>query len=69
MTQHTPIQVIDLFAGHGGLCEGFSSLFDSQGQHRFEIKVSIEKDVIARRTVSLRALFRLFSDGVAPDYY
>ena len=69
MTRHTPIPVIDLFAGPGGLGEGFSSLADEHGGPRFEVKVSIEKDEVAHRTLSLRALFRSFPDGKAPDCY
>jgi DNA (cytosine-5)-methyltransferase 1 len=69
MTQRTPIPVIDLFAGPGGLGEGFSSLTDPSGVRRFEVKVSIEKDEVAHRTLSLRALFRSFPDGKVPDCY
>ena len=69
MTQRAPIPVIDLFAGPGGLGEGFSSLTDADGLRRFEVKVSIEKDEVAHKTLSLRALFRSFPDGKAPDCY
>lgn len=63
------ITVIDLFAGPGGLCEGFSSVKDADGNPRFAVKVSIEKDPIAHRTLHLRALFRKFPKGKAPDVY
>ena len=69
MTQRAPIPVIDLFAGPGGLGEGFSSLVDAEGARRFEVKISIEKDEVAHRTLSLRALFRAFPDGKVPDCY
>ena len=69
MTQRAPIPVIDLFAGPGGLGEGFASLSDDEGARRFEVKVSIEKDEVAHRTLSLRALFRSFPEGRAPDCY
>ena len=69
MTQRAPIPVIDLFAGPGGLGEGFASLADAEGARRFEVKVSIEKDEVAHRTLSLRALFRSFPEGKAPDCY
>lgn len=67
--QSTPIPVIDLFAGPGGLGEGFSSLADSDGNRRFDVKVSIEKDGVAHKTLSLRALFRSFPEGKVPDCY
>lgn len=67
--QHSKIPVIDLFAGPGGLCEGFSSIRDEREAPRFEVKVSIEKDPVAHRTLMLRALFRKFPKGNAPDAY
>jgi DNA (cytosine-5)-methyltransferase 1 len=51
-----PIQVVDLFAGPGGLGEGFSSFGDGK---RFEIVVSAEKDPKAWQTLRLRAFYRL----------
>lgn len=69
MTQQGPIPVIDLFAGPGGLGEGFTSLVDSKGQRKFNIKVAIEKDPVAHKTLSLRAFFRQFKPGAAPDCY
>lgn len=49
------IQVIDLFAGPGGLGEGFSSATDEA----FKILVSAEKDQFAYQTLRLRAYYRL----------
>ena len=69
MTRQTPVPVIDLFAGPGGLGEGFSSIVDGRGDQRFEVKVSVEKDEIAHKTLSLRALFRAFRKGAIPDCY
>ncbi|WP_455284404.1 DNA cytosine methyltransferase [Cupriavidus necator] len=69
MTRQNAIPVIDLFAGPGGLSEGFSSLTDTLGKRAFEVKVSIEKDETAHKTLSLRALFRAFPDGNVPDCY
>ncbi len=63
------IPVIDLFAGPGGLCEGFSSVVDATGAHPFAVKISIEKDPIAHRTLLLRAIFRKFPKGKVPDAY
>jgi len=53
-----PVPIIDLFAGPGGLAEGFSSLRGSKQQTFFEIGLSIEKDAVAHRTLMLRAVFR-----------
>jgi DNA (cytosine-5)-methyltransferase 1 len=64
------ISVIDLFAGPGGLGEGFSSLKDGNGSPVFRIRLSVEKDYFAHRTLELRSFFRQFPDGKAPeDYY
>lgn len=63
-----PVPVIDLFAGPGGLGEGFSSARDEQGNPCFKILLSIEKDQYAHRTLELRAFFREF-DGWAPEEY
>ncbi len=64
-----PIPVIDLFAGPGGLGEGFSAL-RSDGRPVFKIGISIEKDPDAHQTLELRAFFRQFPDQQAPaEYY
>ena len=64
-----PIPVIDLFAGPGGLGEGFSALRRG-GEFLFKIKLSIEKDEHAHQTLQLRAFFRQFPHQEAPeDYY
>lgn len=69
MTRQHPIPVVDLFAGPGGLSEGFSSITDERGDPRFAVKVSIEKDEVAHRTLALRALFRAHRRGAVPDAY
>ena len=69
MTSRALIPVIDLFAGPGGLGEGFASLTDANGGRVFKVKISIEKDEVAHRTLSLRSLFRAFPDGKVPDCY
>lgn len=53
-----PIPIIDLFAGPGGLNEGFSSVVDSRGIHVFETALSVEMNEFAHYTLELRALFR-----------
>jgi len=62
-------KIIDLFSGPGGLGEGFTSLLDENKNTCFKIAVSIEKDPSAHRTLKLRAFFRQFSNGLAPDEY
>jgi DNA (cytosine-5)-methyltransferase 1 len=64
------IPVIDLFAGPGGLGEGFSAFHDSNGNKPFKIALSIEKDASAHKTLELRSFFREFNDQeVTEDYY
>lgn len=64
------IPVIDLFAGPGGLGEGFSVLRSPRGSRIFKIGLSIEKDPLAHRTLLLRSFFRQFERRTVPeDYY
>lgn len=65
------IPVIDLFAGPGGLGEGFSSLMDVEGNRIFQIIMSVEKDELAHRTLRLRAYYRALLDkyGRIPRVY
>jgi len=56
----TPIPVVDLFAGPGGLGEGFSRVEDGAGRKVFKTVISIEKDPHARQTLRLRAFYRHF---------
>ena len=66
---YRPIPVIDLFAGPGGLGEGFSQLRLHEGNPFFKIKLSVEKDVTAHRTLKLRSFFRQFPYGEVPEEY
>jgi DNA (cytosine-5)-methyltransferase 1 len=71
MSRSNPIQVVDLFAGPGGLGEGFSSHSDDDGT-TFEIKVSAEMESSARSTLRLRAFYRLLKSNqpeALEDYY
>jgi DNA (cytosine-5)-methyltransferase 1 len=63
-----PIPIIDLFAGPGGLGEGFSRL-RRDGKPFFKIKLSIEKNADAHQTLELRSFFRQFPDGEVPEEY
>jgi DNA (cytosine-5)-methyltransferase 1 len=62
------IPVIDLFAGPGGLAEGFASFGKEMG-NPFRIGLSIEKDIFAHATLELRSFYRQFSPGEAPEEY
>lgn len=58
----SPIPVIDLFAGPGGLGEGFSSLYTREDGFRhnpFRIALSAERDKAAHKTLRLRSFYRL----------
>jgi DNA (cytosine-5)-methyltransferase 1 len=66
--QGMPVPIIDLFAGPGGLGEGFASLKD-RGQPFFEIGLSIEKDAVAHQTLMLRTVFRLLHDTEGIQHY
>lgn len=64
------IPVIDIFAGPGGLGEGFCSLLNEEGQRVFKISLSIEKEPDAHNTLTLRSFFRQFEPGRVPlEYY
>jgi DNA (cytosine-5)-methyltransferase 1 len=63
------IPIIDLFAGPGGLGEGFSRLPVGTPEKAFRIALSIEKDPYAHRTLTTRAFFRQFPEGQAPPEY
>lgn len=67
--KHRRIPIVDLFAGPGGLGEGFSAVRDENGNRVFDICVSIEKDPIAHQTLMLRALFRTLEDDLDPASY
>lgn len=63
-----PFPIIDLFAGPGGLAEGFSSVI-LNGVRFFKIKLSIEKEENAHRTLELRSFCRQFSYRELPEEY
>src|SRR5262245_51115239 len=65
-----PIPLIDLFAGPGGLNEGFSHIRDEQGQRVFSTVLSVECEKTAHATLTLRALYRHLEDaGQTENYY
>ncbi len=63
------VPIINVFAGPGGLGEGFSASTDQRGRQPFRIALSIEKDAIAHKTLLLRSFYRQFETGCAPNAY
>lgn len=59
--------VVDIFAGPGGLAEGLSRVTDENGAGVFRIALSIEKERKAYETLRLRSFLRQFE--VFPDEY
>ena len=63
-----PISVVDLFAGPGGLAEGFSSVLAVSGP-AFKVALSVEKEAMAFRTLRLRSFYRQFGGHAPTAYY
>ncbi|MFC3050573.1 DNA cytosine methyltransferase [Kordiimonas pumila] len=63
-----PYPIVDLFAGPGGLGEGFASLSKSD-KHVFQSVACIERDEHAHKTLQLRHFFRSFRKGKVPKAY
>jgi len=63
------VPVIDIFAGPGGLGEGFSAYPIGGTESIFKIRLSLEKEENAHRTLQLRAFYRQFRKGEAPEAY
>lgn len=61
-------KVVDLFAGPGGLAEGFSAFKNAAGRP-FEIALSVEKEASAFATLRLRSFFRQFRGKAPAAYY
>lgn len=69
MAQGVSYPVIDLFAGPGGLGEGFASAKGADGKARFRSVVSIERDDFSHQTLLLRHFVRHFPEGEIPEEY
>ena len=65
-TSRSQVPVVDLFAGPGGLGEGFSAL---DGGNLFRIAISIEMEKTAHETLRLRSFFRQFEKDCVPTGY
>lgn len=62
--------LVDVFAGPGGLGEGFALSLDEKGKPYFNSVMSIERDIFSHQTLLLRHFIRQFPAGEAPeDYY
>lgn len=64
-----PYPVVDVFAGPGGLGEGFAALRGKSYSSRFESVVAIERDESAHQTLLLRHFLRRFPYEQLPDDY
>ena len=64
-----PYAVVDLFAGPGGLGEGFAECREARGKARFRTVLSVENDRHAHQTLLLRAFLRKFENGFPEEYY
>ncbi len=70
-TAQSPVKfvVVDLFAGPGGLAEGFSAVSDLNGNHPFKVVLSVEKEKAAHSTLLLRTFLRQFGGKFPDEYY
>jgi DNA (cytosine-5)-methyltransferase 1 len=65
----TEFAIVDLFAGPGGLAEGFSSIRNEDNSQPFQIELSVEKEAAAFETLRFRSFFRQFNGSPPADYY
>lgn len=63
------IAVVDLFAGAGGLGEGFASFENDAGRRPYRVEISVEKDEAACETLRLRRFLSQFGGGFPDEYY
>ena len=71
LSNKTAYPVVDLFAGPGGLGEGFSSMTcpSDSNRYAFRTAISIENEKHAYATLKLRHFYREFPPGRVPDEY
>lgn len=65
----TGFAVVDLFAGPGGLAEGFSSAATKTQEAPFKVALSVECDPAAHSTLTLRSFLRQFGKSLPREYY
>ena len=63
-----PIGVVDVFAGPGGLGEGFCPI-SADSEWPFTLAASIEKEAAAHQTLLLRSFLRKFGGTLPKQYY
>lgn len=61
--------VVDVFAGPGGLGEGFSAALAGRAEPCFQTILSFERDEFTHRTLFLRHFLRHFPDNEFPGEY
>lgn len=61
--------IVDLFAGPGGLAEGFSAVININDEKPFRVELSVEKDAAAHSTLLLRAFLRQFGAQYPGEYF
>lgn len=61
--------VVDLFAGPGGLGEGFAAFRGPEGSAPFQTVLSVDADRHAHQTLLLRSFLRKFDNGYPDEYY
>lgn len=70
MAEQATYKVIDVFAGPGGLGEGFAAFGHGAGKSSFKLALSIEKDPTAHSTLLLRSFYRQFDpEKIPPEYW
>ena len=61
---------MDIFAGPGGLNEGFTNVYSASGQRKFKSALAAEMDSFAHATLTLRSFFRNARDeDLSGSYY
>ncbi len=65
----TQYPVVDIFAGPGGLGEGFASVLSYDNCRRFDSILSIENEKYSYQTLLLRHFLRCFDPGEEPEEY
>jgi DNA (cytosine-5)-methyltransferase 1 len=69
MNMGTSYGIVDLFAGPGGLAEGFSKVTGKDGSRPFKIELSVEMEESAHETLLLRSFLRQFKNEDYPQPY